>query len=203
MLGLNTPPIRYISDDPVKLARSTPIEDELARRGIRLRRQGRELVGPCPRCGGRDRFGVNIKKRVWNCRGCQKGGDVLDLVQHLDGCEFLDAVETLSGHRPRGDVAAAREQARERDRISREEKAREDPRRLRLEHARAGLPCLTRVCRDVPYRSRRSVSLASRLPVRHRAHAMPACPLSQRHYRRATRRSPHATDLRRQEAYRP
>ena len=48
MLGLNIPPTRYICDDAVKLAKAAPIEDELARRGIRLRRQGRELVGPCP-----------------------------------------------------------------------------------------------------------------------------------------------------------
>jgi phage/plasmid primase-like uncharacterized protein len=129
MLSLNIPPTRYICDDAVKLAKAAPIEDELARRGIRLRRQGRELVGPCPRCGGRDRFAVNVPKQVWNCRGCDRGGDVLDLVQHLDGCEFLDAVETLSGHRPHGDAIAAREQARERERINREEKAGEDARK--------------------------------------------------------------------------
>jgi phage/plasmid primase-like uncharacterized protein len=129
MLGLNIPPTRYICDDAVKLAKAAPIEDELARRGIRLQHQGRELVGPCPVCGGTDRFAVNIKKRVWNCRGCDRGGDVPDLVQHLDGCEFLDAVETLLGQRPRGDITAIHEQARERERISREEKASEDARK--------------------------------------------------------------------------
>jgi DNA primase len=104
MLDFNIPLARHITDDTVDIARTVLIEDELARRGIRLRRQGRELVGPCPRRGGRDRFGVNVVKQIWNCRGCQKGGDVLDLVQHVDGCEFLDAVETLSGHRPRADA---------------------------------------------------------------------------------------------------
>jgi phage/plasmid primase-like uncharacterized protein len=129
MLDLNIPQARHITDDTVKIAKSVPIEDELARRGIRLRRQGRELIGPCPRCGGRDRFGVNVVKQIWNCRGCQKGGDVLDFVQHLDGCEFLDAVETLSGQRPRGAVTAAREQPREWDHVNREEKARDDARK--------------------------------------------------------------------------
>jgi Toprim domain/CHC2 zinc finger len=126
MLDLN---LSRISSDAVVIARAVPIEDELGRHGIRLRRQGRELVGPCPVCGGTDRFAVSIAKKIWNCRGCDKGGDIIDLVQHLDGGEFLDAVETLTGQRPLGDATAAREHARERDRINREEKAREDARK--------------------------------------------------------------------------
>jgi hypothetical protein len=63
MLDFNIPQARHITDDMVDIARAIPIEDELARRGIRLRRQGRELVGPCPRCGGRDRFAVNVPKQ--------------------------------------------------------------------------------------------------------------------------------------------
>ena len=69
----------------------------LARRGMRLKRVGRELIGPCPVCGGVDRFGVSIAKQLWNCRGCAKGGDVVDLVQHLDGVGFAAAVATLTG----------------------------------------------------------------------------------------------------------
>ena len=127
MLGLD---LARISSDAVDIAQSVPIETELGRRGVSLRRQGRrELVGPCPVCGGTDRFAINIAKQLWNCRGCDKGGDIIDLVQHLDGGEFLDAVETLAGQRPLGDATAAREQARERDRINRETKAREDARK--------------------------------------------------------------------------
>jgi hypothetical protein len=72
-----------------------PIEGELARRGIKLRRSGQELIGPCPVCGGADRFSINTKKKIWNCRGCAKGGDVIALVQHIDGCDFRTAVRTL------------------------------------------------------------------------------------------------------------
>jgi len=82
------------------LAKAVPIERELERRGHRLKRMGHELVGPCPRCGGHDRFGVNIRQQVWNCRGCAKGGDILDLVQHLDGVRLGDAVKTLTGMSP-------------------------------------------------------------------------------------------------------
>jgi hypothetical protein len=84
----------------VEAAKSVPIESELARRSIALKRAGRELVGPCPVCGGRDRFGVNLDKQVWNCRGCAGRGDVIDLVQHLDGVGFIAAIETLTGEKP-------------------------------------------------------------------------------------------------------
>jgi hypothetical protein len=80
----------------IERARGVRIEDEIARRGIKLKRQGSELVGPCPVCGGRDRFGVSIRKQVFNCRGAI-GGDVIALVQHLDGCDFVSAITTLTG----------------------------------------------------------------------------------------------------------
>jgi len=78
-----------------------PIETELSRRGAKLRRIGHELIGPCPACGGVDRFAAHVAKQIWNCRGCAKGGDVVDLVQHLDGVGFVAAVETLTGENPR------------------------------------------------------------------------------------------------------
>jgi hypothetical protein len=84
----------------VDRARAVHIEDVIERRGIKLRRQGVELVGPCPKCGGEDRFAINIKKQVFNCRHCEVGGDVIDLVMHLDGREFVGACETLTGEPP-------------------------------------------------------------------------------------------------------
>lgn len=71
------------------------IEDEIARRGIHLRGRGRERYGPCPVCGGTDRFSVSLRKQIWNCRGCKHGGDVIALVQHIDRCDFRTAVRTL------------------------------------------------------------------------------------------------------------
>jgi DNA primase len=81
-------------------ARSVPLEHELARRDITLRRQGRELVGPCPRCGGDDRFAVNTVKQIFNCRGCGAKGDVIELVKFLDGCDFHAARVILAGEPP-------------------------------------------------------------------------------------------------------
>jgi hypothetical protein len=84
----------------IDIAKAVPFETEVARRGIKLVGRG-ERVGPCPVCGGRDRFSINIKKQIWNCRGCAKGGDVVDLVQHLDGVDFKTAVQTLGGDETR------------------------------------------------------------------------------------------------------
>jgi hypothetical protein len=87
------------SDPWVQQAHSVPIEDELARRGIHLRGKI-ERAGPCPVCGGTDRFSINTEKQLWNCRGCGKGGDVIDLVQHIDGSDFTAACTMLAGERP-------------------------------------------------------------------------------------------------------
>jgi hypothetical protein len=62
----------------IERARSVRIEDEIARRGITLKPEGAERIGPCPVCGGRNRFSINIRKQVFNCRGAV-GGDVIDL----------------------------------------------------------------------------------------------------------------------------
>jgi DNA primase len=83
-----------------KQARAVPIMDEIVRRGVKLKREGKEFIGPCPLCRGDDRFAVNTKKEVWNCRGCGVGGDVIDLVRHLDSVEFLEACTTLAGPAP-------------------------------------------------------------------------------------------------------
>jgi hypothetical protein len=81
----------------VEEARSVPIEAEVARRGLKLKRSGSELVGPCPVCGGVDRFGVNLRKGVFNCRGSGTAGDVIALVEYCDANDFLGACETLAG----------------------------------------------------------------------------------------------------------
>jgi hypothetical protein len=82
--------------DLIDQARTVPIESEIARRFIKLRGKA-DRCGPCPRCGGRDRFAINVRKQCWNCRGCDRGGDVISLVEHLDDCSFAVAVETLTG----------------------------------------------------------------------------------------------------------
>jgi len=69
-------------------ARAVRIEDEIERRGIPLKRVGSERIGPCPKCGGDDRFSINTSKQVFNCRGCGARGEVIDLVMFLDSVGF-------------------------------------------------------------------------------------------------------------------
>ena len=81
-------------------ARAVPIDREIERRSIKLNGGRTERYGPCPVCGGDDRFSFNTKKQLWNCRSCRVGGDIIALVQHLDRCDFQSAVRNLAGEQP-------------------------------------------------------------------------------------------------------
>jgi hypothetical protein len=80
-------------------ARDRSLEDECARRNIALKRvSAAERAGPCPICGGTDRFSINIRRQLFNCRGCGAGGNnAIAFVMWLDGVGFNAAVETLIG----------------------------------------------------------------------------------------------------------
>lgn len=63
-----------------------------------------EYIGPCPLSGGKDRFSYNIRKNVWNCRGCNEGGHgALGLAGHVLGLDlkkrdgFLAACSAVLG----------------------------------------------------------------------------------------------------------
>jgi hypothetical protein len=75
---------------------------EVARRSTTLKRVGAdEWAGPCPRCGGTDRFSINARKQIFNCRGCGAKGDTIALVQFLDDdVDFPEAIARLTGERP-------------------------------------------------------------------------------------------------------
>jgi putative DNA primase/helicase len=87
-------------------ARAVPIAHEIHRRRMLLRRVGLELVGACPVCGDggkgirSNRFAVHPRKNVWLCRQCNAGGGVVDLVMHLDGVGFEQAVASLAAAAP-------------------------------------------------------------------------------------------------------
>lgn len=88
------------TDPRVERARAVSIETVLAQRGVNLRRSGSERIGPCPRCGGTDRFSINVKEGVWNCRQCKPegiSGDVIGLVEWLDNVDFKAAIDILDG----------------------------------------------------------------------------------------------------------
>jgi phage/plasmid primase-like uncharacterized protein len=94
------------------IARAVPIENELARRGfdVWLHPRNSNKGAPCPMCGGTDRFSVNVKKQVFNCRVCGAKGDVIDLVRALDGIGYLDAIAYLAGAAPQRTDCSIRKQ---------------------------------------------------------------------------------------------
>jgi hypothetical protein len=118
-------------DEWVEEARKVSILDELGRRGVRMKGTV-ERAGPCPACGGTDRFSINTRKNIFNCRGAG-GGDVIAMVEHLDSCEFLAACETLTGRPPPG-----RDQAEtDEERSAREARLAERAEQRRKEEAAA------------------------------------------------------------------
>ncbi len=88
-------------DPRINEAKALPISDVVDRLGIAgLKRMGGELVGPCPLCGGRDRFAINLRSNVFLCRRCDiRGGDQIALVRQILNLSFLEALDWLCGER--------------------------------------------------------------------------------------------------------
>jgi hypothetical protein len=110
-----------IPSDLIERASAVRIEDEIERRGIKLVGWV-DRCGPCPQCGGKDRFSINVRKQVFLCRGCAARGNVIALVRFLDGCGFLEALEYLTGERapaPSRPAPAATDALRDDDRDAR------------------------------------------------------------------------------------
>jgi len=70
--------------------------------GIQLKRvagtHGGEYAGPCPGCGGRDRFRVWPEEGdggKWWCRAEDKGGDCIEYLRHFRNMSFRDACSFL------------------------------------------------------------------------------------------------------------
>jgi len=59
---------------------------------------GGEFAGPCPLCGGTDRFRVWPFREGgarWYCRRCGEHGDAIDLVRAVEGIGFIEACKLL------------------------------------------------------------------------------------------------------------
>ncbi len=80
---------RAASADILDVALRAPVSAQ-------LKKKGREYAGPCPACGGEDRFSVNPSKKVFNCRGSE-GGSVISMVMHACNVPFAVACEIITG----------------------------------------------------------------------------------------------------------
>lgn len=85
-------------EDRREQAKSMPLGELAERLQIpNLKRHAGELVGPCPSCGGTDRFAINPGKGVFNCRVCGANGGGVNLVRHVLACSYGDAIDWMVG----------------------------------------------------------------------------------------------------------
>lgn len=152
-----------MADDPrIEAAHQVPMLELVKRLNIQgLVRTSGELVGPCPGCGGKDRFSINPAKGVINCRRCDARGDQIALVRLALGMDFLTALEWLVGPRQELTPAQRQEQRRRADEAERkrreyERKARENSIRSARDIWFAAKPAEDGPVRD--YLARRGIS---------------------------------------------
>lgn len=66
--------------------------------GVEMRRAGSNWVGRCPfhneKTGS---FTVHPRNQHWKCYGCGEGGNAIDFVMKMKGCDFVEAVKTVAG----------------------------------------------------------------------------------------------------------
>jgi AAA domain/Zinc-binding domain of primase-helicase len=87
-----------LREDPrVKAAGQAPILEIAQRAGAKLKRAGAtSWAGPCPACGGTDRFAIDTQKGAFICRGFG-GGNVITMTEHALGLSFPEALKFITG----------------------------------------------------------------------------------------------------------
>lgn len=122
---------RFSAQDLDEIKARNPLAD-IAGGYVQLRRAGGRLAGPCPICGGRAALnGLRYSMMAsWGCAVCPDGGDVIRLVQLVEGCDFRTAIERLGG-RSTVDADAAKRlfNAREENALREKRKTRNTARR--------------------------------------------------------------------------
>jgi len=114
--------------DWTDLAFNANILEVAKQHGAVMKKAGNEFKGPCPTCGGKDRFSCSPARNKWFCRGAQIGGmGSISMVQHIAGLPFKAAVESITGIPcPSGGPARP---------LSESEQAEHNRQRLKMEEA--------------------------------------------------------------------
>ena len=73
--------------DFIKRANLVPVSAGVSRLNLTLPKINDQGM-PCPACGGKDRFAVNLSKGVWVCRGSTGGGNAVGLIGHVCGYDL-------------------------------------------------------------------------------------------------------------------
>lgn len=115
--------------------------DWAMRQGWTISQRGNDRCGPCPKCGGKDRFGISISKNVWLCRGCKpEGGDVIALVRHMEDLDFKSALERITGRKasePNDPAKAAELECQAKERRRKQEQFAERERQKAIRAAKS------------------------------------------------------------------
>ena len=97
------------------------------------------MAGPCPKCGGDDRFAINVRKNVFHCRGCGISGEgVIKLVMLSEDVQFVRALEIITGRRPSDDVDEAKAEANRKQNARDAERREQEAARYREAARKAG-----------------------------------------------------------------
>lgn len=71
---------------------------------VKLRKSGAYFIGPCPICGGRDRFTIKrAEADLWICRKCTMDGkyhSAIDFIMQYHRVDFKEAVKRMGGELP-------------------------------------------------------------------------------------------------------
>lgn len=93
-----------IPDHTIEAARATDLVQLAQRYGVELRKESASSwCGPCPQCGGSDRFWIRDNR--YQCRQCGMTGDAIEFIQLRERCNFQDAIAMLTGHAANGTPA--------------------------------------------------------------------------------------------------
>ncbi|AOY59564.1 CHC2 zinc finger domain-containing protein [Desulfococcus multivorans] len=89
------------------------LQSIIQRDGFTLKREagtnGGELAGPCPFCGGEDRFRVWPEKGRYWCRQCRAGGDAIQYLREREGMTYREACAAI-GVEPKNARSPARQE---------------------------------------------------------------------------------------------
>lgn len=86
-----------LPDHIIDQARAVDLTELAQRYGVTLRKESAmSWCGPCPKCGGHDRWWV--KDNRYKCRQCGIHGDPIAFVQDNEKCGFVEAVSMLTGY---------------------------------------------------------------------------------------------------------
>jgi hypothetical protein len=109
----------------VEEAKGVSVIDAAMALGL-VKQTNKNHAGPCPKCGGNDRFSISPVRQAWNCRGCGIGGrDGISLFAHVNGHNlrsrsgFLAACSEALGDRPIPDGGERETEAERAERLAR------------------------------------------------------------------------------------